>query len=84
MDVVLTFFTATLDGMGRLVVGRKEIAMQYMRGFFLVDLISAIPFELLGVLFLGTFGLATDQTTGRYWRIHLGGLFLFVCCRMKL
>lgn len=46
LDIVATFMTTiTVDGVE--VTDRKFIAIKYLRSWFIVDLITAIPFDLL-------------------------------------
>jgi hypothetical protein len=53
MDIVLTFRTSYQNiHTGDEIINSKLIAINYIFGRFLIDLISAIPFELVLVLFL--------------------------------
>ncbi len=46
LDILVTFFTTiTVDGQE--VTSKKVIAIKYLRSWFIVDLITAIPFDLL-------------------------------------
>jgi len=45
-DIIATFFTTiTVDGQE--VASRKAIALKYLRSWFVVDLVAAVPFELI-------------------------------------
>ena len=47
-DLILNFFTALDSGNGiELIVDKKEIASRYLHSWFLIDLVSSIPFDLL-------------------------------------
>ena len=48
-DIYLNFMTAYLDG-DQFVLDRSMIAQNYFRGWFLLDLSSSIPLELIDVL----------------------------------
>ncbi|XP_012936081.1 potassium voltage-gated channel subfamily H member 4 isoform X2 [Aplysia californica] len=47
IDIVLNFRTTFLNKSGQVVYEGKMIAINYMRGWFLLDLLAAIPFDLL-------------------------------------
>merc|ERR1712072_419191 len=47
IDIVLNFNTPFYDKNGFLVISRKAIARNYVRGFFAIDLVSTIPFDKL-------------------------------------
>jgi lysylphosphatidylglycerol synthetase-like protein (DUF2156 family) len=48
IDIVLTFFTSYTDEMQNIeITDRKLIAARYLRGFFILDLLSIIPFDYL-------------------------------------
>jgi hypothetical protein len=46
VDIVINFFTAIAREDESVVTSHKEIAIQYLRGFFVVDVVSSIPFNL--------------------------------------
>ena len=46
IDIVLNFFTPYYTN-HRLVVDRKQIAQHYLKGWFWVDLLAALPFALI-------------------------------------
>lgn len=52
LDIVLNFFFATYDPQERIVYKPKEIAKNYLKTWFAIDLISSIPVNLI----LGDFG----------------------------
>lgn len=48
MDLIANFMVALKDELtGELIVDRKKIALDYILGFFFIDLISSIPFGLM-------------------------------------
>jgi hypothetical protein len=49
-DVVLNFRTA-VDHKGRRISSPKEVAKHYLKGWFLIDFVSSLPFELLFLFF---------------------------------
>jgi hypothetical protein len=49
-DVVLNFSTA-VDEKGRRITDRKEVAKHYLKGWFAIDFVSSIPFEILFLFF---------------------------------
>ncbi|KAG9410489.1 hypothetical protein AC1031_018529 [Aphanomyces cochlioides] len=53
LDIVLNFFTAIADPEKGLITNRREIAIRYLRGWFLLDIISAIPIDAIVYLSSG-------------------------------
>ena len=49
-DIILNFRTTFVSKSGQVVYDARQIAIHYVRGMFVLDLLAAIPFELL-VLF---------------------------------
>ena len=45
IDVALQFFTAYVDKWGNLHKNRRSIARRYVKGYFLIDFVAAIPFD---------------------------------------
>ena len=55
--MVLTFFESYYDGEEKLVLDLKEIRWHYLRTWFMIDLVSSIPTDLiLGLINGGTEG----------------------------
>ena len=46
-DIIFNFLTAYIDKRNRLVCSPKPIAIRYLKGFFLLDVIATIPFSYL-------------------------------------
>ena len=46
IDIILSFFTAYTDSEENLVKQKRKIIMTYLNGWFIIDLISVIPFQL--------------------------------------
>lgn len=44
IDIILTFFTAVKIPGGELITNRKIIAQRYLKGWFLFDLTTTLPF----------------------------------------
>ena len=47
LDMIVCFNSACYDNEDDLVENRKEIAVIYLKGWFLIDLVAIIPFDLL-------------------------------------
>lgn len=47
LDIILNFLTAYEDDNGELVANRKQIARQYLKTWFLIDLFSSFPIVLV-------------------------------------
>ncbi|XP_034945688.1 potassium voltage-gated channel subfamily H member 8 [Chelonus insularis] len=46
-DIVLNFRTTYVSRKGKLVINGRKIATNYLRSWFLIDLLAALPFDLL-------------------------------------
>ena len=46
-DIVLTFFTTIETENGQLVTDKRQIAIKYLKGWFTIDLLTSIPFQIL-------------------------------------
>lgn len=53
MDVVINFFLCYHDEKGVMITDRHQIAKNYLTGFFFMDFVSSIPYQLLGAGFGG-------------------------------
>lgn len=47
LDIIFILNTAYLDDNYKLVDSRKEIAVTYMKAWFIIDLLALIPFDLI-------------------------------------
>jgi len=50
VDMIFNFFFAFQDRTGRWVVNHGQIVRHYLKSFFPVDLVSILPFDLVGVV----------------------------------
>lgn len=50
IDIIINFNTALVDDDFKVIDSRWEIATTYLRSWFLVDLVSIIPFELIFIV----------------------------------
>ncbi|XP_075985214.1 potassium voltage-gated channel unc-103-like isoform X5 [Anticarsia gemmatalis] len=57
IDILINFRTTYVNAADEVESDPAKIAMHYLRGWFLIDLVAAIPFDLL------LFGTDTDETT---------------------
>ncbi|XP_063393970.1 potassium voltage-gated channel unc-103-like isoform X1 [Cydia fagiglandana] len=57
IDILINFRTTYVNVADEVESDPAKIAMHYLRGWFLIDLVAAIPFDLL------LFGTDTDETT---------------------
>jgi hypothetical protein len=62
VDIFLTFNTAYVTGDNQLVLDRPMIRENYLRGWFVVDLASAIPIELIDLAMDQFFAIPTEQS----------------------
>ncbi|KAG5892770.1 hypothetical protein JTB14_007985 [Gonioctena quinquepunctata] len=57
VDILINFRTTYVAGNDEIVSDPVRIAFHYLKGWFLIDLVAAVPFDLL------FFGTDTDETT---------------------
>jgi hypothetical protein len=57
IDIVINFRTTYINESEDVVSEPSKIAVHYFRGWFIIDLVAAIPFDLL------LFGSDTDEVT---------------------
>jgi len=50
LDIILAFSTAVYDSSMQIIDDRKEIAKEYLRTWFLIDLLGVVPFDQLSKL----------------------------------
>merc|ERR1719163_1564100 len=52
-DICINFFTMYEDDSGRMVSDLNRIAKEYLATWFTIDLVSTLPFDAIGKLFMG-------------------------------
>ncbi|KAI5618064.1 potassium voltage-gated channel subfamily H member 6-like, partial [Silurus asotus] len=57
VDIVISFRTTYVDTNDEVVTHPKHIAIHYIKGWFLIDIVAALPFDLL------VFKSGSDETT---------------------
>ncbi|OXU22783.1 hypothetical protein TSAR_009513, partial [Trichomalopsis sarcophagae] len=57
VDILINFRTTFVNSNEEVVSHPGKIAVHYLKGWFIIDLVAAIPFDLL------LFGSNTDETT---------------------
>ncbi|CAB4061358.1 KCNH8 [Lepeophtheirus salmonis] len=63
LDIILNFRTTFVNKKGEVVSSSKSIAFNYLKGWFLLDLIAALPFDALELI--------TDTESESFTSIHL-------------
>lgn len=63
IDILINFRTTFVNNNDEVVSHPGKIAVHYFRGWFLIDLVAAIPFDLL------LFGSETDEVTCRLFSL---------------
>ncbi|XP_072033698.1 voltage-gated delayed rectifier potassium channel KCNH8-like isoform X2 [Amphiura filiformis] len=51
LDIVINFRTTFVSKSGQVVFLQKDIALHYLRGWFVIDLFAAVPFDILLAIF---------------------------------
>ncbi|KAK4337817.1 hypothetical protein RND71_042304 [Anisodus tanguticus] len=73
-DIILTFSVAYIDPTSQLLVrDRRKIATRYLSTWFLMDVASTIPFDLLAMLFTGKHQVGISYSVLgmlRFWRLR--------------
>ena len=49
-DIIVAFNTRYIDATGETISDRKKIAKKYLKGDFVIDFVSSIPFKILGLV----------------------------------
>lgn len=62
VDILINFRTTYVNANDEVVSNPGRIAVHYFRGWFIIDLVAAIPFDLL----LYLFGTNTDEVGALY------------------
>ncbi|XP_016435740.1 potassium channel AKT2/3 [Nicotiana tabacum] len=74
IDIILTFFVAYIDTTTQLLVrDRKRIATRYISTWFMMDVASTIPFDLLALIFTGKHQIGVSYSVLgmlRFWRLR--------------
>ncbi|XP_031392722.1 potassium channel AKT2/3 isoform X2 [Punica granatum] len=74
IDIVLTFFLAYIDRRTQLLVrDRRSIAIRYLSTWFLMDVASTIPFEMVGYMITGKHRVCLSYSLLgilRFWRLR--------------
>lgn len=61
IDILINFRTTYVNSNDEVVSHPGKIAVHYFRGWFIIDLVAAIPFDLL------LFGSDTDEVIWRHF-----------------
>ncbi|XP_075093734.1 potassium channel AKT2/3-like isoform X1 [Nicotiana tabacum] len=74
VDIILTFFVAYIDTTTQLLVrDRRRIATRYISTWFMMDVASTIPFDLLALIFTGKHQIGISYSVLgmlRFWRLR--------------
>jgi len=49
-DMILQFFLMPQDENGRYVKNQREVAKRYLQGWFFIDFVSVLPFDVIGMM----------------------------------
>lgn len=71
IDILINFRTTFVNGQDEVVSHPGRIAVHYLSGWFLIDLVAAIPFDLLLVGTETNKVIFTLQSQDKKGRIHL-------------
>lgn len=62
-DIILNFRTTYVSNSGQVVYESRLIAINYIKGWFLVDILAAIPFDILFAFQVNTVRTMTSTVT---------------------
>lgn len=68
-DIILNFRTTYVSRKGEVVSNSKSIAVNYLKGWFFVDLVAALPFDFLYASDVYS-GEVSDQTKYIYRQLN--------------
>ena len=51
LDIVINFHTSLVGPGGEVITDPKVIRMSYIKGWFVVDLVSCLPYDLINFIF---------------------------------
>lgn len=71
IDIFVNFFSAYFDSSGELIVDRKTIILNYLTGWFLIDLMPIFPFDLVLGNNFDSFGDNTNNHYSGYFKYEL-------------
>lgn len=69
IDIILTFFTAIYLKNGRLEISRSAIALNYITGYFVLDVVTTFPYQLIEKFSLEDEAISGDQSQIKMLRI---------------
>jgi len=50
VDMIFQFFLMPQDKLGRYIKNQKKVAMLYLRSWFVIDFVSVLPFDIVGMV----------------------------------
>ena len=69
MDIVINFLTTFVGPGGEVISEPKVIHMNYVKGWFSIDLLSCLPYDLVNFLFAQTDTGTTDEVNKVCFRV---------------
>jgi hypothetical protein len=69
-DIAINFYLAFVDGRGVLIIARPKIVARYLKSWFIVDFMSAIPFDLISVVIASEDGSDLSDAGGGIARLR--------------
>lgn len=79
LDILVVFNTAYLNQYLQIVDDRKTIAIKYFKGWFLIDVLSILPFDLLAQLMASDDSESTAQGyNGMIRLVKVGRLYKLI------
>lgn len=74
VDIIITFFVAYIDKSSCLLVDvPSKIATRYLSSWFILDMVSVIPYELIHAVLPSPFNAYGLLTIFRLWRLRRAG-----------
>ena len=77
IDILLNFRTTYVNHKGEVISSSKSIAINYVKGWFFLDLIAALPFEIFGGYFMVSDEIFRYNYLKRF-RLCLKSTFIFI------
>ncbi|RWS23806.1 potassium voltage-gated channel subfamily H member 6-like isoform X2 [Leptotrombidium deliense] len=63
IDIIINFRTTYISGTDEVVSAPVKIAIHYLRGWFIIDVVAAIPFDVIFLIY----GAGTDDVSNNFF-----------------
>lgn len=75
LDIVINFHTTYVGPGGEVISDPKVIRMNYIKSWFVIDLLSCLPYDMVNFLFSQTDGFTDEVSYVTYFASKKGTVF---------